>query len=63
MLQLLQIQLEVARVRQLNDHNLLDVYERAVMLNLDQAFIDLLASEIKRRNLVVSDPNEQSQSA
>lgn len=50
-------------MRQLNDHNLLDVYERAVMLNLDQAFIDLLASEIKRRNLVVSDPNEQSQSA
>ena len=38
-------------MRQLTDHLLIDVYQRALSLDLDADFIELLALEIKRRNL------------
>lgn len=39
-------------MRQLTDHLLVDVYNRAITLKLDQDFIELLALEIRRRNLL-----------
>ncbi len=45
-------------MRQLSDHLLVDVYQRAILLNLDPEFIELLAIEIKRRNLQVSAVDE-----
>ncbi len=41
-------------VKYLSDELLLEVYQRAVGLQLDAAFIDLLCEEIKRRNLIDS---------
>lgn len=38
-------------MRQLTDHLLIDVYQRALSLNLDPDFIELLVLEIRRRNL------------
>lgn len=41
----------VTDVRYMSDSLLLEVYERAVSLQLEPAFIELLTDEIKRRNL------------
>ncbi|MGD8191626.1 sporulation histidine kinase inhibitor Sda [Brevibacillus ginsengisoli] len=38
-------------MRQLTDYLLVDVYQRAISLNLDPDFIELLSVEIKRRKL------------
>lgn len=35
----------------LSNHNLIGLYEQSVALDLDQDFLDLILSEIKRRNL------------
>ncbi|UFJ42971.1 sporulation histidine kinase inhibitor Sda [Brevibacillus humidisoli] len=38
-------------MRYVSDSLLLEVYERAVSLQLEPAFIELLSNEIERRNL------------
>ncbi|WP_392392016.1 sporulation histidine kinase inhibitor Sda [Paenibacillus senegalensis] len=35
----------------LSNHHLIGLYEQSVALELDQEFLDLILSEIKRRNL------------
>jgi developmental checkpoint coupling sporulation initiation to replication initiation len=43
--------MEVTGVKYLSDQMLIEVYQRAVDLQLDPAFIELLFAEIQRRAL------------
>ncbi|WP_371808887.1 sporulation histidine kinase inhibitor Sda [Brevibacillus sp. MCWH] len=47
-------QMEVTNVKFLSDQMLIEVYQRAVDLQLDPAFIELLCEEIERRNLQIT---------
>lgn len=40
-------------MRYLSDQLLLEVYERALVLQLEPAFIEMIEHELKRRNLSV----------
>ncbi len=46
---------EVTNVRYLSDQILVEVYQRAVALQLDPDFIELIYSEMQRRKLVDSE--------
>lgn len=48
-----QLRRQVIRMRRLSNEVLLDSYVRAVDMNLEPAFIELLLLEIKRRKLHV----------
>jgi developmental checkpoint coupling sporulation initiation to replication initiation len=47
-------QMEVTKVKYLSDQMLIEVYQRAVDLQLDPAFIELLCAEMERRNLRIT---------
>lgn len=38
-------------MHRLSNHHLIGLYEQSVALDLDKDFLDLILSEIKRRNL------------
>lgn len=47
--------MEVTGVKYLSDQMLVEVYQRAVSLQLEIAFIELLYSEIEKRNIYLTE--------
>lgn len=42
-------------MKYLSDQMLIEVYQRAVHLQLEEAFIDLLYAEMQKRNIYISE--------